>query len=174
MINWKEFNWPEIFGTIYAVAPLMIQNQFRFLAADIQETATAKYSNGQLKYIGNEANGKDFIGSDGYNYESKMKKRLIQKRTPRTEPIILKNFRGECLGFPEQTFDYMMAFDYTLNTVLLAPWDECNRDYKISDSKIDIRLDTRKCEVIAENVIPVKKNPVDIMQKYNDFVASCG
>ena len=61
MINWKEFNWPEIFGTIYAVAPLMIQNQFRFLAADIQETATAKYSNGQLKYIGNEANGKDYF-----------------------------------------------------------------------------------------------------------------
>jgi hypothetical protein len=174
MIDWKKFNWPEIFGTIHAVAPLMSQNQFRFLAVDIHERTTAKYSGGQLKYVGNTENGKDFIGCDGLRYESKLNKNLIQPTITRTTPITLKNYQGRCLGVPEQTFDYMLAWDYTLNTVLLADWDHCLSDYTVEDSGLKIRLDERYCEVIAQNVIPVNKSPDDIVQKYNDFADSCG
>ena len=88
--------------------------------------------------------------------------------------MILKNYHGQCLGKPPQTFDYMIAWDYTLNTVLLADWNHCFLDYTIRDSYMTIRLDERHCKVIAENVIPVKKSYDNIMQKYNDFVSSCG
>ena len=174
MIDWKKFDWPEIFGVIHAIKPLLSKNQSRMMAVDIQENATAKYSAGQLKYVGNTEIGKDFIGCDGLRYESKLSKNLIQKITTRTKPITLKNYYGHCLGVPDQTFDYMIAWDYTLNTVLLADWDHCLSDYEVKDAGLKICLDERYCEVIAKNVIPVEKSNGDIMQKYNDFVASCG
>ena len=171
MIDWKRFNWPEIFGVIHSVKPMINQSQFRMMAVDIQENATARYSDGQLKYIGDTEIGKDFLGCDGLRYESKMCGKLIQKKDI-TKAIILKNFRGNILGVPEQTFDYMLAWDYTLNTVLLADWDHCLSDYEVKDAGLIIKLDERYCEVIAKNVIPVEKSPDDILQKYNDFVAS--
>ena len=171
MIDWKRFNWPEIFGVIHSVKPMLSQNQFRMMATDIQERATARYSDGQLKYVGNTEIGKDFIGCDGLRYESKMSGKLIQKKDI-TKDIILKNFRGNILGVPEQTFDYMMAWDYGVNTVLLADWDTCMLDCKVKGAVVNITLDIRRCEIIAENVIPVKNNPDDTLQKYNDFVDS--
>ena len=42
---------------------------------------------------------------------------------------------------------------------------------EVNDSNLTIRLDERDCEVLADRVIPKTKN-IDIMEKYNDFVAS--
>ena len=38
------------------------RNQTRPLRAEVQEIAIAKYSGGQLKYVGDIENGKDFVG----------------------------------------------------------------------------------------------------------------
>ena len=171
IINWNLFNWSEIFGIIDGIKPLLSKNQYKFIAVDIQERVTAEHSAGQLKYVGDTEVGKDFIGCDGLRYESKLNKNLIQKTITRTKPMILKNYQGRCLGVPEQTFDYMLAWDYTLNTVLLADWDHCLSDYEVNDSNMTIRLDERYCEVIAQNVIPVKKN-WDIWEKYCGWLSS--
>ena len=66
----------------------------------------------------------------------------------------------------------MMAWDYGVNTVLLADWDTCMLDCKVKGAVVNITLDIRRCEIIAENVISVKNNPDDTLQKYNDFVDS--
>ena len=36
-IDWNFFNWPEIFGTIHAIAPMMTNNQHKFMISDIIE-----------------------------------------------------------------------------------------------------------------------------------------
>ena len=174
-LDWSRFNWSEIFGTIYAIKPLLSKKQSRMMAVDIQENVTAKYSAGQLKYVGNTEIGKDFIGCDGLRYESKSIKGLIKKKGSTTKAITLKNYHGKCLGVPDQTFDYMIAFDSTKNTVLLADWDHCinPNTYKIIDSKFNIYLELSRCEVIAKDVYPVDRSSNDMLQKYHDFVFNC-
>ena len=182
-IDWNNFNWPEIFGTIHAIAPMMVNNQHKFMISDIIERTIARHSDGQFEYVGHKTDGQDFAGTDGLRYECKAMKSLIQKTTYLTKPIILKNFRGDCLGVPDQTFDYMLAVDYTQNTVLMADWKSClKRKYnewrnmispKVSDSNLTIRLDERDCGVLADRVTP-KTKTIDIQEKYNDFVASIG
>ena len=139
-IDWNNFNWPEIFGTIHAIAPMMGNNQYKFMIIDIIERTIAKHSDGQFEYVGHKTDGQDFAGTDGLRYECKAMKSLIQKTTSRTKPIILKNYRGNCLGEPDQTFDYMIAVDYTRNSVLMADWNSCFYDYKVNDSNLTIRL----------------------------------
>ena len=181
-IHWNNFNWPEIFGIIHAIAPMMINNQHKFMISDIIERTIAKHSDDQLEYVGNKTVGQDFAGTDGLRYECKASKSLIQKTKDLTKPITLKNYRGDCQGIPEQTFDYMLAIDYTRNTVLMANWNSClkvRRDRgkwvspKPADSNLTIRLDENDCEVLADRVTPNIKD-INIMEKYNDFVSSIG
>ena len=172
-IDWNNFNWPEIFGTIHAIAPMMVNNQHKFMISDIMERTIARHSDGQFEYVGHKTDGQDFAGTDGLRYECKAMKSLIQKTVPWTKPITLKNYRGNCLGVPDQTFDYMLAVDYTQNTVLMADWDLCLSDYEELDSKFEVCLNVPDCEVLADRVTP-KTKTIDIQEKYNDFVASIG
>ncbi len=61
MINPKFFDFASIFGVIKSTNGLK-RNQTRPLRAEVQEIAIAKYSGGQLKYVGDQENGRDFYG----------------------------------------------------------------------------------------------------------------
>ena len=171
MIDWNRFNWPKTFGVIHDIKPLTNIPQCRMMATHIIEVATGRCSDGQLKYVGDKEIGFDFIGCDGLRYESKSTKGLIKKKGS-TKPIIMKNYYGNCLGIPEQTFDYMIAFDSTKNTVLLADWDHCIENGDTEDAKYVTELDVNRCEVIAKDVNYVAIG-FDAQLKYNDFVSSC-
>ena len=171
MIDWNRFNWPKIFGVMHAIEPLTNIPQCRMMSTHIIEVATARCSDGQLKYVGDTEIGCDFIGCDGLRYESKSTQGLIKKKGPTTKPIILKNYYSKCLGIPDQTFDYMIAFDSTKNTVLLADWDHCISNGKIKDANYITELGVNRCEVIAKDVNYVAR--FDTPQKYHDFVSSC-
>ena len=166
-------NWPEIFGTIYALKPLE-GDQYNFMKSDLQERSAEKHSGDLLKYIGNTSIGKDYEGLnelDGLRFESKALEMLIQSfKMSHSASIILKNFRENSTGIPEQTFDYLLAYDCTKNTVLLASWDVCmnSMHLKVNDATITTRLLISKCDVLAKDVIPVKKN-VDPQEEYDKF-----
>ena len=168
MINWDRFNWPEIFGTICATKKLK-GPQYNFMISDIRERSAEKWSDGQLKYVGNIADGKDYDGVDGLQYESKTVEGLILKTKPYTKNIILKNFAGQCIGLPEQTFDYMLAYDTIKNIVLLAPWDVCIKLAKVNDANVTTKLLVDQCNIIAKNVEPTKKT-INIQEEYNKFL----
>ena len=168
MINWDRFNWPEIFGTIVALKDLK-GGQYNFMKSDAQERSAAKWSDGQLTYVGDTAIGKDYDGVDGLRYESKAVEGLILKTKPHTKDIILKNFAGQCLGIPEQTFDYMLAYDTHKNTVLLASWDVCIKMAKVNDANVTTRLLVGQCDVLAYDVTPVKKE-ININELYDEFL----
>jgi len=136
MIDFNLFDFPSIFGVIKSTEGLK-RNQTRPLRAEIQEIAIAKYSGGQLKYVGDTENGKDFIGIlDKINYESKGMDGLFQKTVPYTKEITLKNFQGKNLGLPEKTFDHMLLWDTKKYTVGICSWDACIKNAILKDGSI--------------------------------------
>ena len=169
MIDWDRFNWPEIFGTIYACKALK-GPQYNFMKSDIQERSAEKWSDGQLNYVGNIVTGRDYDGVDDFRYESKtVEGLLLSSNKPHTAEIILKNFIGWSTGIPKKTFDYMIAYDTTKNAVLLAPWDVCMKMVKEKDATVTTRLLVGQCDILAQNVEPTKKK-INIQEEYYNFV----
>ena len=153
MIDPKLFNFSEIFGVIKSTDGLK-RNQTRPLRAEVQEISIAKHSGGQLHYVENTENGKDFIGIiDGLSYESKGIDGMFLKTKPYTKEITLKNFQGKNLGLPEKTFDYMLLWDTKNYTVGICSWDACIKNAKVKDSNVSFRVDYDDITFIAKNVV---------------------
>jgi len=157
MINSSLFDFPSIFGVVESTNGLK-RNQTRPLRAEVQEIAIAKYSGGQLKYVGDKESGKDFYGIlDKLYYESKGMDGLFQKRVPYTKEITLKNFQGKNLGLPKKTFDYMLLWDTKNYTVGICSWDSCMKRVRIKDAVVSFRVHYDDIEFLAKNIIPIKK-----------------
>ena len=157
MINPKLFDFPSIFGVVKSTDGLK-RNQTRPLRTEVQEIAIAKYSGGQLKYIGDKENGKDFYGILDYLlYESKGMDGLFQKTVPYTKEITLKNFQGKNLGLPEKTFDYMLLWDTKNYTVGICSWDACMKNVKIKDAVVSFRVHYNDIEFLVREVEPKEK-----------------
>ena len=169
MLDWDRFNWPEIFGTICATKELK-GPQYNFMISDIRERSAEKWSDGQLKYVGNIAKGKDYDGVDRLRYEMKCVDDLLLKTKPYTKEIILKNSFGNCTGLPKQTFDYMIAYDTIKNIVLLAPWEVCMKMVDVKDAHVSVKLLVGQCDVLAYDVEPVKKE-INIIEEYDNFLS---
>jgi hypothetical protein len=162
MINPELFDFPSIFGVIKSTEGLK-RNQTRPLRAEVQEIAIAKYSGGQLKYIGDKENGKDFYGLiDNLYYESKGMDGLFQKTVLYTKEITLKNFQGKNLGLPEKTFDYMLLWDTKNYTVGICNWDSCMKYTAIKDATVSFRVDHSDITFFAKNVIPTEKEDFSV------------
>ena len=157
MINPNLFDFPSIFGVVKSTEGLK-RNQTRPLRTEVQEIAIAKYSGGQLKYVGDVEDGKDFNGLlDFLDYESKGKDGLFCKRIPWTKEIVLKNFQGNCLGVPEKTFDYMLLWDTTSYTVGICSWDACMKNLSVKDATVNTKIHFDDITFLAKNVTPVEK-----------------
>ena len=157
MINSELFDFPSIFGVIKSTDGLK-RNQTRPLRAEVQEIAIAKYSGGQLKYVGDQENGRDFYGLvDNLYYESKGMDGLFQKTVPYTKEITLKNFQGKNLGVPEKTFDYMFLWDTKNYTVGICSWNACIKHIVMKDANVAFRVDYSDITFLAKDVIPVEK-----------------
>ena len=156
MIDFEKFDFPSIFGVIKSTDGLK-RKQTRGLRSEVQEIAIAKYSGGQLEYIGDKENGKDFNGVDGLFYESKGKDGLFCKTKPQTRDITLKNFQGRNSGLPEKTFDYMLLWDTKTYTVGICNWDACMKNTTLKDDSVHFRVDFDDITFVAYNVTPVEK-----------------
>ena len=162
MINFELFDFPSIFGVIKSTEGLK-RNQTRPLRAEVQEIAIAKYSGGQLKYVGDRESGRDFYGLvDDLYYESKGMDGLFQKNVPYTKEITLKNFQGKNLGLPEKTFDYMLLWDTKNYTVGICNWDACMKHTVVKDATISFRVDYSDIVFLAKHVIPAEKQDFSV------------
>lgn len=153
MIDLKEdVNWSKVFGVVNSVNS-MKRNQTLPLRTEIVEMSIDKYSNGKLKYIGDSADGMDFIGSDGLRYECKMQNRIFQPTKPHTAKVILKNHRGRDLGNPPKTFDKMILIDTGKRKVGVVNFEDLTMFNK--DANVQCRVDNQSLvEVVADSVIP--------------------
>jgi len=162
MINPELFDFASIFGVVKSTDGLK-RNQTRPLRAEIQEIAIAKYSGGQLKYIGDKENGKDFYGLvDNLYYESKGMDGLFLKTKPYTREITLKNFQGNNLGLPEKTFDYMLLWDTKNYAVGICSWDSCMKHTVVKDATVSFRVDYSDITFLSKNVIPTEKEDFSV------------
>ena len=168
MINPKLFDFPSIFGVVKSTDGLK-RNQTRPLRTEVQEIAIAKYSGGQLQYVGDTENGRDFYGLiDKLYYESKGMDGLFQKRVPYTREITLKNFQGNNLGLPEKTFDYMLLWDTKNYTVGICSWDACMKHTVVKDATVVFRVDNSDTTFLEKNVIPTQKE--DFAKKLYELI----
>ena len=157
MINFELFDFPSIFGVVKSTDGLKRQ-QTRPLRAEVQEIAIAKYSGGQLQYVGDCENGRDFLGiHDGIYYESKGMDGLFLKTKPYTREVTLMNFKGRNKGLPEKTFDYMLLWDTKNYTAGICSWDACMKNTKLKDDSVSFKVDFDDITFIAKNVVPKEK-----------------
>ena len=156
----KEVNWAEVFRVIDSTGTLT-RNQTRPLRTEIVELAIDKYSNGNLKYVGDAADGMDFEGSDGLRYECKMQGTIFQPTTPHTAKVILKNHRGKNLGVPPKTFDKMIFIDTGKRKVGVVNFEDLTM--KENDSNVMCRVDDQSIvNFVAKDVPSDASSKVDM------------
>ena len=147
----EDIDWEKVFGIIDSVSTLT-RNQTRPLRTEIVEKAIAEFSNGKLRYVGDEKNGMDFEGVDGLRYECKMQATIFQPRTLHSNKVVLKNHRGENLGLPEKTFDKMIFIDTKKRKVGVVRFEELTMINKPAVVYCHVE-DQSIIQVVAENVV---------------------
>ena len=113
------------------------------------ELALSKHSNGQLEKLHNQK-GRDLRDIDSMYYEFKQVKDAFKDNT--TPSIILKNFRGKCLGLSEKTFDFLIIMDVDRKMLGMYDWDYVNRLSKLNDATVTVKLEN--CEAISIETVP--------------------
>jgi len=121
-IDFKLFDWEEIFGTVKATEGLK-RKQTRGLRTEIQEIATAKHSNKQFEYVGMKDDGHDYVDCYGIFWEDKGQENLFQKTTGKTSQFTLKNWQGNSKNTVEKTFEYIILKDTKKMSVGWSTWD---------------------------------------------------
>ena len=155
MIDWKLFDWEEIFGSVESTAGLK-RKQTRPLRTEVQEIATAKYSGGQLTYVGDSEDGKDYIDCNGSSVEDKGMEGMFCKTIDRTKVFTLKNFQGDRTEFVK-TFDYIILKDTKAMSVGWATWEAVAKNVVIKDAVITSFVDYDDLHMIEFFVTPKTK-----------------
>ena len=168
MIDFNKFDLPSIFGVVKMTDGLK-RKQMTFIRSEIQEKAIAKHSGGQLNYIGDAENGRDFYGiTDGLYYESKALNGMFLKTKPYTKEIVLQNFRGNNKGLSDKTFDYMLLWDTKTYTAGVCSWDSCIKNPILKDDSVRIRIHYNDITFFARNITPIDKE--DFSQKLDNLI----
>ena len=161
MIDIQRFNLSEFFGCVKATdTKEMKSNQLRSFRTQLQELSFAKWSDGQLRYVGAYKDGMDFesLSEDHLRYEMKGTMNMFQKNG-RTKTVILKNFQSEN-KIVKQTFDYMLLVDTTNYKIGISSWNQLKDKIVFNDSSpcAKFQLDAEDYKIIAENIEPKKKS----------------
>ena len=168
MVDFNLFDWNAIFSTVSSCSS-MTRCQLRPLSAEIIEKSVSKYSGGQLQYIGDSANGCDFLDAAGIRYEFKSKKELFQKKSFFSKEIILKNYFGVQTSSIIQTFDYMILMDTTQNSAGIVSYQNSVKCARINNSSITTRIPLADIKYLTKSITLTKKpNFENIL---NDFIA---
>jgi hypothetical protein len=159
MIDINRINLQEFFGCVEATnTTQMKSNAFKTIRTWLQEKSFAKWSGGQLEYVGDFKDGVDFVSTDKVNYEMKGKLKMFNKNGS-TGVIDLKNFRGET-KVVEKTFDYMLLVDTDSMSIGVTDWDTVKkRMYFTPKSPVaKFKLLPGDFQILAKNVKPAKKS----------------
>ena len=158
-LDLSRINLEEFFGCVKATnTTQMKSNAFKTLRTWLQEKSFAKWSDGQLEYVGDFKDGVDFISTDKINYEMKGKLKMFNKNGS-TSVVDLKNFRGET-KVVDKTFDYMLLVDTDAMTLGITDWETVKkRVYFTPKSPVaKFKLLPGDFTILASNVKPSKKN----------------
>lgn len=158
-LDFSRINLQEFFGCVQATnTKQMKSNAFKTLRTWLQEKSFAKWSDGQLEYVGDFKDGVDFVSNDKVNYEMKGKLKMFNKNGS-TLAVELKNFRGET-KVVEKTFDYMILVDTESMSIGFTDWDTVKKRvyFTPKSSVAKFKLLPGDFTILASNVKPSEKN----------------
>jgi len=157
-LDFSRINLHEFFGCVDATnTKEMKSNTFKTFRTYLQEKSFAKWSDGQVRYVGDHKDGVDFIGVDETNYEMKGSLRLFNKNGS-TKTITLKNFRGDSKKV-EKTFDYMFLVDTENMCIGYADWNTVEKRIYFTPNSpaAKVKFYPGDVTMLATNINPKQK-----------------
>ena len=158
MIDIDRINLEEFFGCVYATnTTQMKSNAFKTIRTWLQEKSFAKWSDGQLEYVGDFKDGVDFVSEDNINYEMKGKLKMFNKNGS-TSSIVLKNFQSDNKVI-EKTFDYMLLVDTGSMAIGITDWDTVEKRiyYTPKSPTAKVKFLPGDFTVLAKDIKPAEK-----------------
>jgi hypothetical protein len=165
MINIEKINLGEFFGCVEATnTPQMKSNAFKTFRTYLQERSFAKWSNDQLKYVGDYEDGKDFLGDDGTFYEMKGSLGLFNKNGSCKRVVLINKRPGKKKNIPslqkenlKKTFEYMLLVDTKNMSIAYTTWDIVYSRVECDGAGATFKLEEGDYTFLAKNVIPKTK-----------------
>ena len=172
-IDFNRINLEEFFGCVKATnTPQMKSNAFKTFRTYLQEKSFAKWSDGQLDYVGDYENGKDFVDPSGIFYEMKGSLNLFNKNGS-CKRVVLINKRPGKRKIKEiekqdiqKTFEYMFLVDTENMSIAYTDWDTVYSRMECDGAGATFKLEKDHYKVLASNITPVKKE-IDANQLLN-------
>ena len=158
MIDIDRINLEEFFGCVNATnTTQMKSNAFKTLRTWLQEKSFAKWSDGQLEYVGDFKDGVDFVSEDNINYEMKGKLKMFNKNGS-TSSIVLENFQSDNKVI-EKTFDYMLLVDTGSMAIGITDWDTVEKRiyYTPKSPTAKVKFLPGDFTVLSKDIKPAEK-----------------
>lgn len=153
MVNFNEFDYQSIFNVVAGLKTIT-RSQLRFLTAEIIERTVEKYSGGQLKYVGDNTTGMDFIDNNNIRYECKSRSKMFGRKDGYSAEIILKNFYRKSSPIAAQTYDHILLLDSDNMSMGIATYEDSVHHHIVKDSIITTKISLDKITYFAENIKP--------------------
>lgn len=164
MINIERINLEEFFGCVNATnTTQMKSNAFKTFRTYLQEKSFAKWSDGQLKYVGDFKDGVDFISDDQINYEMKGSLGLFNKNGSCKRVVLINKRPGKkkvkelVKEDIQKTFEYMLLVDTKSMSIAYTDWDTVYSRTECDGAGATFKLEKGDYKVLATNVKPAKK-----------------
>ena len=172
-IDFNRINLEEFFGCVKATnTPQMKSNAFKTFRTYLQEKSFAKWSDGQLDYVGDYEDGKDFVDPSGIFYEMKGSLNLFNKNGSCKRVVLInkrpgkrkiKQIQKEDI---QKTFEYMFLVDTENMSIAYTDWDTVYSRMECDGAGATFKLEKGDYKVLASNITPVKKE-IDANQLLN-------
>ena len=163
-INFFNINLKEFFGCVEATnTTQMKSNAFKTFRTYLQEKSFAKWSNGQLTYVGDSEDGRDFVDKFGTFYEMKGSLGLFNKNGSCKRVVLINKRPGKKKNKElkkediKKTFEYMILVDTKNMSIAYTDWDTVYSRMECDGAGATFKLEKGDYKMLASNIIPSKK-----------------
>jgi hypothetical protein len=172
-IDFSLINLEEFFGCVKATnTKQMKSNAFKTFRTYLQEKSFAKWSGGQLNYVGDYEDGRDFVDNSGTFYEMKGSLGLFNKNGS-CKRVVLINKRPGKKKIKElkkedvqKTFEYMLLVDTKNMSIAYTDWDTVYSRIECDGAGATFKLESGDYKMLESNIVPTEKQ-IDAGQLLN-------
>jgi len=163
-IDFSRINLQEFFGCVKATnTTQMKSNAFKTFRTYLQEKSFAKWSDGQLEYVGDYEDGRDFVDFIKIPYEMKGSLGLINQNGSCKRVVLINKRPGKANSKLlkkediKKTFEYMFLVDTKNMSIAYTDWDTVYSRVECDGAGATFKLEKGDYTMIASNVVPVEK-----------------
>jgi hypothetical protein len=172
-IDFSRINLEEFFGCVNATNTTQMKcNAFKTFRTYLQEKSFAKWSNGQLIYVGDYEDGRDFVDHYGTYYEMKGSLGLFNKNGSCKRVVLINKRPGKKKKNElkkediEKTFEYMLLVDTKSMSIAYTDWDTVYSRVECDGAGATFKLERDEYQMVRSNVVSTEKQ-IDASQLLN-------